>query len=380
MKILITTDWYKPVVNGVVTSVINLTRGLEADGHEVRILTLSDKIFSRKEGNVYYIGSLGAGAVYPNARIMLLAGHEYVQELIDWKPDVIHSQCEFSSFVLARKISKRTNAPIVHTYHTVYEGYTHYFCPKMSWGKRLVEFFTRKIANRSKAFIVPSKKIENMLDTYNISAPMYVVPTGIELNKYIDEDEEKRNFIRKKYGIRVDECVLIYAGRLAKEKNIEEILSYMTDERTENIRLLVAGDGPYRNVVEEEVKRLELEDRVIFAGMIKPEQMADFYKAGDIFVSASTSETQGLTYMEAMASGLSMLCRYDKCLDGVVTNGVTGYTYYDKDEFVEYLLKLKQNKRLRDYVGFKAKELMIKKFSIHSFVRSCEKVYEQCVA
>ena len=108
MRILITTDWYKPVINGVVTSVINLMEGLERDGHEVRVLTLSNRNHSYRDGNVYYISSLGAGMVYPNARVMLPHGHKYIDELMDWKPDVIHSQCEFSTFVMARKIAKQS--------------------------------------------------------------------------------------------------------------------------------------------------------------------------------------------------------------------------------------------------------------------------------
>lgn len=251
MRILITTDWYKPVINGVVTSVINLMEGLERDGHEVRVLTLSNRNHSYRDGNVYYISSLGAGMVYPNARVMLPHGHKYIDELMDWKPDVIHSQCEFSTFVMARKIAKHTGAPIIHTYHTVYEGYTHYFCPSRVWGRKMVVAFSKLIASQTKAIVVPSAKISDMLEGYNVSAPLYVIPSGIELEQFMGEADNSRDIIRERLGIKKDECVLVYLGRLAKEKNLEEIIEFLSDEKSGGIRLMIVGDGPYRTKLEE---------------------------------------------------------------------------------------------------------------------------------
>ena len=106
MKVLITTDWYKPVINGVVTSVISLLDGLTALGADVRILTLSKDLHSYKEGNVTYIGSIGVGKIYPNARLKAVPSSKYIQDLIEWHPDIVHSQCEFSTFFLAKKLQK----------------------------------------------------------------------------------------------------------------------------------------------------------------------------------------------------------------------------------------------------------------------------------
>ena len=377
MRILITTDWYKPVINGVVTSVINLMEGLERDGHEVRVLTLSNRNHSYKDGNVYYISSLGAGIVYPNARVMLPHGHKYIDELMDWKPDVIHSQCEFSTFVMARKIAKHTGAPIIHTYHTVYEGYTHYFCPSRVWGRKMVVAFSKLIASQTKAMIVPSAKISDMLEGYNVSAPLYVIPSGIELEQFMGEADNSRDIIRERLGIKKDECVLVYLGRLAKEKNLEEIIEFLSDEKSGGIRLMIVGDGPYRTKLEEKAGECGMMERLIFAGMAAPDKVQEYYKAGDIFVSASTSETQGLTYMEAMASGLPILCRYDKCLDNVVVQSRNGYTYSNKEEFQTYLSRLYTDKTLREQIGAEAEKTMKLKFSIQAFARACEMLYSQ---
>lgn len=380
MKILITTEWYKPVVNGVVTSVLNLEKGLREDGHDVRILTLSNSSKHCREGNVYYMSSLGAGKVYPNARIALPMNASLIDEIVDWQPDVIHSQCEFCTFIYAKEISRKTGAPIVHTYHTVYEGYTHYFCPNKLLGKKIVRIFSRKIASSSSRFIVPSSKIYDMLRGYNISAPMSVIPSGIELGGYLSDKSDERRRIRSKYGIGEDEMLLVSIGRIAREKNLDEILELMTDERSGNVRLMLVGDGPYREDTEEHVRKLGLSERVIFTGMVKQSEVKDYYSAGDIFVSASNSETQGLTYMEAMASGLPILCKKDECLNDVVDQGVNGYEYEDRAEFIEIFQALVASQTLRNNVGANARETMINKFSRESFAKACEKLYKECVA
>ena len=105
MKVLLTTDWYAPAVNGVVTSVKNLRRELERRGHEVRILTLSQTTRSREQDGVTALGSVAAGLIYPGARLRTALAGGYVRELVEWGPDVVHSQCEFSTFFLARRIA-----------------------------------------------------------------------------------------------------------------------------------------------------------------------------------------------------------------------------------------------------------------------------------
>ena len=146
MKILLTSDWYIPAVNGVVTSLLALRRQLTRQGHEVRVLTLSGSLHSHISGGVYALGSVDAGMIYPGARLRAPEGDALIRELIAWGPDIVHSQCEFSTFAPARRIARACGAPLVHTYHTVYEDYTHYFSPSRRWGRALVRGFTRSIA------------------------------------------------------------------------------------------------------------------------------------------------------------------------------------------------------------------------------------------
>ena len=164
MRVLITTDWYEPVINGVVTSVMNLSRQLRERGHEVKILTLSRTFHSYIEGDVVYAGSIGLGCIYPQARLKIpKAAGDYMEMLLEWKPDIVHSQCEFSTFFLAKRIASELHVPIVHTYHTVYEDYTHYFSPQKVWGRNIVQLMTKKLANAVETLIVVFAEILDAL-------------------------------------------------------------------------------------------------------------------------------------------------------------------------------------------------------------------------
>lgn len=376
MKILIATDWYKPVVNGVVTSVLNLTEQLEKRGHEVRILTLSRNYHSYKVKNVIYAGSIGMGKIYPQARVKIpVVAGEYMEELLAWKPDLIHSQCEFSTFFLAKRIAGELNIPIIHTYHTVYEDYTHYFSPQKAWGKSLVQMMTRKLSEQVDAMIAPSGKIERILEGYGISCPVSVVPSGIDTKKYSSRiGDGSREMLRAQYGIGNDETVLVYVGRMAKEKNIEELLWYQKSVQ-ENIKLVLVGDGPYRSALEEKAKEYGVTDSVIFTGMVSPDEVAGYYQIGDLFVSASTSETQGMTYDEALAGGVPLLCRKDDCLKEVVSEGKNGWQYENESMYLECIQKWKELNEDEKQSIRNAAVQTADQFSSENFAARVEQVY-----
>lgn len=379
MKVLITTDWYEPVINGVVTSVMNLSRKLRERGHEVKILTLSRTCHSYIEGDVIYAGSIGMGCIYPQARVKIptVAG-DYMEMLLDWKPDIVHSQCEFSTFFLAKKIASELHIPIVHTYHTVYEDYTHYFSPQKAWGRNIVQLMTRKLANAVETLIAPSDKIRKILEGYQVSCPVEVIPSGISLEKYqACKEEDWREKIRAQLGIPQDALVLVYVGRMAKEKNIEELLEYQQEAEKYGVILLLVGDGPHLPELKKKAEELKVTEHVIFTGMIAPEEVGHYYQAGDLFVSASISETQGMTYAEALAGGIPLLCRRDGCLEQVVTDDENGWQYDDREDFLGRIREWKgmsedAKSRMQDKAGDSAE-----KFSSGNFVRRVEKIYEQ---
>lgn len=374
MKVLITTDWYKSAVNGVATSVRNLENGLRQLGHDVKILTLSQTRFSYESDNTTYIGSVNAERIYPCARVKIPLKSRLIENLIKWKPDIIHSQCEFSTFSLARKISEVTGAPIVHTYHTIYEDYTHYFSPSIKLGKKAVRLFTRHISRHTDCMLAPTEKVKDILDKYNCKTPVEVVPSGLDFNIIVSEkNNAEREEFRRSIGIPKDKRVILYAGRLAEEKNLDELIDFLGRNKPDNAVFMIVGDGPYREEIERKIKFSGLQDITIMTGMVNYSEMKNYYCAGDIFVSASQSETQGLTYIEALANGLALLCKSDKCLDNVLQNGINGYSYTDESEFSERLNRLLTSD-ISD-MKKKAAETARQKFSKETFAEQIEGIY-----
>ncbi len=187
MKILIASDCYKPTINGLVTSISNLKEGLEARGHEVRVLTLSKTRKSHIDGDAYYIGSLDLGKVYPGViRFQACNSRKEMKELIDWAPDIIHTQSEFCTFFIAKRIAKKLSIPMIHTYHTIYEDYTHYFSASRRVGKKVVVKATRYVARVVDGIVAPTQKIYHILARYRVDCPIYTIPTGIALEKFDD--------------------------------------------------------------------------------------------------------------------------------------------------------------------------------------------------
>jgi 1,2-diacylglycerol 3-alpha-glucosyltransferase len=376
MRILITTDWYEPVVNGVVTSVVNLRRELLKLGHEVRVLTLSESGLSCQRNDVTYIGSLGAGGIYPGARIRTALASKYLEELVDWKPDIIHSQCEFSTFFMARRIAKKLGIPIVHTYHTVYADYTHYFMLNEKWGRALVAAFSRSILNRTQCVIAPTEKVSALLAGYGVTQEIRVVPTGIDLGCFdLPVNQAEKAAARQKLGIPGTDKVLLFVGRLAKEKNLEEIIDFLARMNDTGITLLVVGDGPDRANLESFALARNVAHKIVFTGMVAPGEVAAFYRIGDVFVSASQSETQGLTYVESLASGVPALCRKDPCLDQVILDGVNGWQYTSFEQFCGKLEAIFQSEEGYRELSANAKAHAVNNYSSAGFAAKIEATY-----
>lgn len=379
MKVLITTDLYTTNTNGVVTSIRNLMEELEKKGHEVRVLTVSEKLKSHQHGNIYYIKSLPLGVVYPDVRMPIsYHHHRFIKELIDWKPDVIHSQCEFFSYQFAAYISRKTGAPIVHTYHTLYEQYVTYVFPSQRIGAFLVGKLSKYRLRKAEALVAPTQKVEAVLKNYGVRNPIHVVPSGIALDQHKERiSEAERREKRSALGIPEDHIVLLNLGRLGTEKNLSELVEMFSIALSQNPKLtmLIVGDGPARKELEELSVKLGVADHVIFTGMVAPEEVHKYYQLGDIFVSASTSETQGLTYVEAAANGLPLLCRRDPCLDGVLVEGKNGYEYEAEQEFCELLDTILSSPDWCQTAQSQSKEIA-DTFDKSSFAKRIEDVYE----
>lgn len=321
---------------------------------------------------------------YDHARISVLPNRKIRREIEQWHPDVIHSQCEFSTFLWARTIAKALNIPIVHTYHTIYEDYTHYYAPTKTMGKKMITAFSKKFCEQVSAVITPTLKVEKLLRGYGVTQPIAVIPTGLDLSRFhaaeTNEDLERSREIRRELGIAEGTKVLLSVCRLAKEKSVDDVLRHLAKARPAETVFVLVGDGPSRNELEDLADHLGIRDMVRFAGFRAPEEVADYYRMADLFVSASLSETQGLTFIEAMACGVPLLCRKDDSLDGVILEGKTGYTYDSSAEFAARLGDILEDDALRARMAACAAKRAASVFSAEAFGRSAKEVYEKVLA
>lgn len=384
LRVLLTTDWWEPTVNGVVASVTTLKRELEALGHEVRVLTLAEGLRSTRRDGVYRLGSVSASIFYDRARIGALRNDPIRREILEWSPDVVHSQCEFSTFVWARRISRELGVPLLHTYHTIYEDYTHYYSPSRTMGRKMVAAFSRKLCESTDAVVAPTAKVQKLLVGYGITRPVHVIPTGLDLRRFRPARDAAEladaTTLRRELEVPAGHTVLLSVCRLAKEKNVEEVLRHLAASGREDCTLVLVGDGPSREHLEDLAEELGIADRLRFVGGVEPAEVPRYYRMADVFVSASLSETQGLTFIEALACGLPLLCRRDPSLTGVVLEGTTGWQYDDEQEFAYRLGDLAGHPDERARMAGAAVRHAHETCGAETFARRTVEVYEDVLA
>lgn len=380
MKILITTECYTYNLGGITASILALCEGLRNNGHEVKVLALSNNNKSFKDGNNYFIRSFPS-FYYPGVRISFATKDPLLRELAEWKPDIIHVQTELSARILANKVMKNCNATMVMTCHT---DYSYYLFRK---GKNLppIKLFTRAIGGRlyRKAIkvIAPSQKAAEFPFVQKVQDRLVVVPNGMELEKYRKKfSKQERHDFRMSLGIDDQAKVLVAITRLSKEKNLRELITFLPKliRKQPDLKLLIVGDGPDKEHLEKITNQLDLQDSVIFTGRIPSTDVWQYYDAGDIFVSNSTFEVHSMSYLEALANGLPLLCRKDDSLKGVLEHNKNGFTYNSQDEFINFADKLISNddlrKKMADCSYNKAEE-----FSSEAFANSMINVYTEAI-
>ena len=343
MRFGLFTDTYFPQVSGVATSIRTLKTELEKLGHTVFIFTTTDKDVNRYEDwQIIRIPSVPFFA-FKDRRIAYRGFSTALEIARQYQLDIIHTQTEFSLGLLGVWIAKELRIPVVHTYHTQYEDYVRYIAKGMVIRPSMVKYIVRGFMSDLDGVICPSEIVYDLLMKYKVKVEKRVIPTGIELAKFERPEITSENIadLRDKLGIAKDETMLLSLSRVSYEKNIQAILAALPAVLEENpdVKLVVAGDGPYLSDLKAQAKRLNIIDVVIFTGMIAPSETALYYKAADFFISASTSETQGLTYLESLASGTPIIAHGNPYLDNVINNKMFGTLYYEERDLAGAILE-----------------------------------------
>lgn len=363
MRIGIFTDTYPPYINGVSTSISMLEKALKQKGHQVYIVTVNTKNMKyeyENDGKLIRIPGIPIG-IY-DYRLTGIYPVRVINKIKKWNLDVIHSHTEFGVGTFARIIAKQLGIPLVHTYHTMYEDYVHYithgYFDKSS--KKLVEYFTKFYCDKTASeLIVPSRKTYNLFkEKYKCDKNIHIVPTGMDVENFHPEvlDQNKIQELKTQYHLDHSDFVILFVGRLAQEKNIEFILNAQASlaKKYPQIKLLIVGDGPDRIKYEKIVKKNKIEDRTIFTGAIPRDEMPYYYVLGNIFVTASKSETQGLTVVEAMAACLPVVAINDESFSSIVVSELNGYLFEKKSDYIKKISTLIDNPEIYEKMSRQA--------------------------
>ena len=343
MRIGLFTDTYFPQVSGVATSIRTLKTELEKQGHAVFIFTTTDKDVNRYEDwQIIRIPSVPFFA-FKDRRLAYRGFTKALEIAKQYQLDIIHTQTEFSLGLLGVWIARELKIPVIHTYHTQYEDYVHYIAKGLLIRPSMVKYLVRGFLHDVDGVICPSEIVRDLLSDYKVKVEKRVIPTGIDLAKFERPEigPEQLRVLREKLGIKEDEKMLLSLSRVSYEKNIQAVLAAFSEVLNEElkVKLVVAGDGPYLDNLKEQAFQLNIQDSVIFTGMIAPSETALYYKAADFFISASTSETQGLTYLESLASKTPVIAHGNPYLDNLITDKMFGTLYYQERDLAGAILE-----------------------------------------
>ena len=357
MKIAIFTEVYRPIVNGVVTSVDSLAEQLRTLGHDVFTFAPHIPKGAESAGRVFRMPSLPLPARTEYRLTLPLVARRNKRRFLS-QCDVIHSHSLFITGWMASYYARRRfRVPLVYTYHTLLEQYAHY----SPLGQRLTAQLTRELtktyANAADAVIVPTKTVAAELRRQGVSAPICVVPTGIDIEVFRRVDRRAGSAVRDKFGIPHDAPLLLLVSRLAQEKNVPLALEALHRLRLQlpAAQLLLVGSGPARHALKQQVRALGLTSAVHFAGPVEHGEIPSFYAAADVFVFPSVTETQGLVLAEAFASGLPVVALDNPQTRDVFGEHLAGAIVADAESMANAIADLLTNADRRSLAAVHAK-------------------------
>jgi len=336
MRIGMFTDSYFPQVSGVSTSIRILKEELEAKGHEVIIFTTTDPNAREDEKNIIRLTSIPFLS-FRDRRIAVKGMNRALKEAKKQKIDIVHTHTEFSLGLTGKFVGYMLQIPTVHTYHTMYEKYLHYIANGRVVKPKAVKIASRYFCNRTMGIIAPSQQMKEKLASYNIYKEIRVIPTGVQIPDRIEGIKARK---REELGISDSELVLLSLSRLSSEKNLDKLLHALPEvvEAYPTAKLIFVGDGPMRRELETLVGDMQLSRNVIFVGEVKNEDVKEYYQMADIYINASESETQGLTYLESIVNGCPVIAKRNDYLADLITENSLGMLFAEDAKIGETII------------------------------------------
>ncbi|MEM1483818.1 glycosyltransferase [Oscillospiraceae bacterium PP1C4] len=347
MRIALFTETYLPHINGVVTHVKSLKDGLEQLGHEVLVVTadasarrhyIVDNVLRcpAHTSNRFY----GYGVAMPISTTRL----KYISK---FNPDIIHVHNEFGIGLSGIMIAKVLRIALVYTLHTMYDEYIYYVAPHQlaPVATKISHQYTKMFAKAAQALTGPSKKCEEYFQKAGVYKPVNVIPNPVDLDAFDinNVDEVKKQAFRENFGYTDEMMVGVFVGRLGREKSVDVMLNYWKEsiKPEENIKLLIIGDGPCKEELEAQSRALGIEDMVTFAGKVLHDEIPPYFAGCDFYITASTSDTNSISMLEGMATGLPVLQITDPLNEGQVRDGINGFIFGSAQEMSDKIHLLK---------------------------------------
>lgn len=378
MRIGLFTECYEPIINGVVHSMRNTKRGLEALGHEVFVFSPDYKEKNIREKNVIPCKSTPLPGKL---------GYHYVHPLSDEVKkiaatmEIIHTHHPFTMGKYSSEIAAANNIPYLFTHHTQYDQYTHYVPLVQPNAAKFLYGFLKNFCDKCDVIIAPSLGIKKIIKSeYKTKTEVRVVPNSIDIKNFRKGTDlsTPRIFLRLNPNFKI----VLYTGRVAKEKNIDFIIKAfkLAVVKYPEAYLMIVGGGPAIESLRRLSIKLGLLGQVIFTDMVPYTQMKRFYNFGDLFITASKTEVHPLVLLEAMAAGLPIIAVDAIGTSDIVQPGHTGYIVReDIEEFGDKILYLLKNPtRLKIMSQNAAKEINF--YSIPNMARKMLEAYQEAKA
>jgi 1,2-diacylglycerol 3-alpha-glucosyltransferase len=380
MKIGFFTDSYLPRLDGVSVSVETCVRALRERGHEVYVIAPRYPRYKDKGNDIYRLASVKfpASPGTPEIRWGLQLPEKTLLKIIRMNFDIIHGHSGGGVLFLGLQVARAKNIPFVITYHTLFNRYTHYFFNGKIITPKMLELASKFIGNMCDFLIAPTDRVKKELIDYGVKKPIEIVASGIELDNY---KNVTKGFLREKVSIPNNHKILLYVGRLGKEKSVNFIIRSfkLIHEKNPQITLVLVGDGSEKVYLKELAKELGVSKNVIFFGSVKHADIPKVYADADVFVFASQTETQGMVILEALASGVPVVAVNDEAFQNVITIGKNGYLIkQDIRLFAEKTLDLLSNDILYKQFSQNAVKT-VEKFSVQNTALYLEELYEKVI-
>ena len=359
MNILMVSDVYFPRVNGVSTSIMTLRRELKALGHKVTLVVPAYQMNEVDEADIIRIDGR---AVLMDPEDRLMSGRALkalTHTIADQHFDLVHIHTPFLAHYTGLRLAKHFKIPCIETYHTFFEEYLYHYIPFLPKAlmRYAARYFSRRQCSQIDGLILPSVAMDEALTRYGVRTFSKIIPTGIELS---DFDYCDIHSFRRKLDITPDRPVVVYVGRVAFEKNIEFLLLMLSQLRhtLPDILLIIAGEGPAEARLKKTVEGLNLTANVLFVGYLeRATELPACYCAGDAFVFASRTETQGLVLLEAMALGVPVVSTAVMGTRDILAAGKGCRVAEDNPvAFAATLLDVLTNSELRAQLSLEAKQ------------------------